>query len=218
LENNFRKLDEIKRLKQVQNEIDEKKQNYQDLINEMNEAFASFNKCTHKIKEAEELEKRTDLDFNIIKISSELDLYERNLLKYEQYILSLEKEINKITKKISDINNGVQKLKDRMLNLKKEAFKLNKIISAKKNEIQITASPINNELKELRKDIDPKIMEVYTKVRKQRKMPVFVPYMDDSCFACGIKISIEVGELLKNAGDFAECPNCRRIVYKKENK
>lgn len=217
LQRNFRKLEEIKKIKQIEEEINQKKKEYQSLINEMKEAFANFEKCTKKIDEANELEKRTNVDLDGIKTAEELDIYEKNLNKYEDFVLAMDKEINKITKKMNIIKENVISLKENMYNLKKEQYKLNLIISKKKEEIVEKGNPYNEKLKELKKDIDPKLLELYNKVRQQKKMPVFVPYMDGNCFACGMKISFEVEELLKNPGDYAECPNCRRIVYKKEN-
>jgi len=70
-------------------------------------------------------------------------------------------------------------------------------------------------LGELLADIDASLMARYKVLRDNRKMPAIVAYVNGNCVACGMDISIEVSEKLKNSGDIAECPNCRRLVYLK---
>lgn len=68
-------------------------------------------------------------------------------------------------------------------------------------------------LNELTSQIDPKLLQRYKTLREHRRMPAIVPYVGGNCSACGMNISIEVGEKLINPGDIAECPNCRRMLY-----
>lgn len=74
----------------------------------------------------------------------------------------------------------------------------------------------------LRKKMDaikeniPEDMAEYFKARASvKKFPVMTSYDPKSkyCRSCGMDIAGDTVSKLKNPGDYAECPNCRRLLY-----
>ena len=82
----------------------------------------------------------------------------------------------------------------------------------KDKEPQISA--LKQQLAELEKQIDQKMMAEYQKVRGQNIYPVLVPLAGNNCGGCRMDLSIgEIGKL--NEQGYAVCENCHRFIYKK---
>ena len=65
---------------------------------------------------------------------------------------------------------------------------------------------------EIAKTIDPKLMEQYTKRRKDNIFPVMVPVRDSSCGGCHMELPVSMMNKLKEDG-ILSCEHCRRIIY-----
>lgn len=58
-------------------------------------------------------------------------------------------------------------------------------------------------------------MNAYLALRTAKKMPAFVAYDKTKgvCGRCFMDLPNDTKSKLRNVGDYAECPNCRRILY-----
>jgi predicted nucleic acid-binding Zn-ribbon protein len=128
---------------------------------------------------------------------------------------NIEKESKKIFDRLNSISKEASKQYDTGMYLSGELRKAKEEYGALYNKIKTENKDNFARLNELNADIDPALMARYKTIRDNRKMPAIVAYVNGNCSACGIDISIEVGEKLKNPGDIAECPSCRRLVYHK---
>ncbi|MDE5601905.1 MAG: hypothetical protein K2J16_05350, partial [Clostridia bacterium] len=83
------------------------------------------------------------------------------------------------------------------------------------SEMQPKVASIRAQLAELKKEIPEKIMEVYQSLRSSKKMPAFVEYDPNRkmCGRCFMGVPNDVCSKLRNPGDYAECPNCRRVLF-----
>lgn len=214
LERQYKKSEEVKGLNLLHNKYKEKLNDLNHLGKEVKELINSFDKNNKKMKELEALEKEINKDIKTIKDPSELDLYNKGLIKYEECISSIDKEVGRVIKRLGEIKVETQKLHEKIMDLGKRYKAQRKLRDRKKEEMQEKAKPYIIKLKELKKDIDSELMKKYYSLREARKMPAFVVYQDGNCTGCGMKIDIEVENKLKKSGDFAECPECRRLVYK----
>ncbi|MDD4315579.1 MAG: hypothetical protein PHC84_00290 [Clostridia bacterium] len=214
LENEFQRSDELKNLKILQNNYKEKTEELSRMMKETQELFSSFEKSGLRISEVDGLEEDLSRDINSINDLDELDLYDKSLLKYDESISSIERELNRTAKRFTEIKIEVQKLIEQRLEINKLYVQHKKYHDDKINDVKMKAAPIMRELQVLRESVDPKLLSKYEELRAARKMPAYVEYNDGNCSGCGMHIFIEVNAKLNNKGDTAECPECRRIVYK----
>ena len=93
-----------------------------------------------------------------------------------------------------------------------------KEFGAKYNELKEARQPemekIKAELEELKKKVDPALMEKYLKKRGEKMYPVFYEVSDKLCGACNMELSMAAQSKLKN-GEIIECEQCHRLLFKK---
>lgn len=128
----------------------------------------------------------------------------------------LDKELQKSFKRLNEISREAKELSSKYAALKVELKKVEELRKQKRTEIINSINKEGNLLNEMKETMDPKDLAIYSRARAAKvKMPIVVEYKDGHCAACGMEIKSEVENKLQNPGDIAECPNCRRIVYKK---
>jgi len=87
--------------------------------------------------------------------------------------------------------------------------KYNELKASKANEMK----EIEVELAELKKGIDPSIMEKYLKKRSDKVFPIVYEATSHGCGYCNMEISMSAQSKLKN-GEIIECDQCGRLLYK----
>ena len=87
--------------------------------------------------------------------------------------------------------------------------------NAATSEVKPRVTELQKKLTELRGKIPAEFMEAYLSLRAAKKTPAFVVYDPKSgtCGRCFMEVAGDTKSKLKNPGDYAECPNCRRILY-----
>ena len=90
---------------------------------------------------------------------------------------------------------------------KKIASKLEKSANKKAEK-----EKIEKELEILKRRIEPSIMDRYMQMREDKKFPILVPLVNNSCGGCAMALPNARLDLLKKDG-VLECENCHRIIY-----
>ncbi len=147
---------------------------------------------------------------------SEVKRHEDMLREYETTVDRIEKDVNKFLRRLEEIEHEVKIALQQMKKCTAELESSKAVLANKRTEMQ-------NELKEevmkrraIQQKLDPKELEIYKKVRKENiRLPILVEYSDGVCRACGMHVEHDLHGKLKESGDIAECPNCRRILYLK---
>ena len=70
---------------------------------------------------------------------------------------------------------------------------------------------IKQQLQNLEKGIEPKLLAKYKQLRADKLFPAFVRLVDRSCGGCRMELSAAEIEKVKSNG-YLECDNCRRII------
>lgn len=144
------------------------------------------------------------------------DRIEGNINALEDELNSIERDIKKCFQRLVDIAKEAKALHGKYVKLLNEAKIALEARNAKREEILKTIAPNGAKMQELKKKLDPKDYDIYMKVRQAKiKLPIVVEFNNGHCSGCGMEIGTEVGSKLQNSGDIAECPHCRRIVYRK---
>ncbi len=139
------------------------------------------------------------------------------LLKKAEELLNMVKALGQEAKRISnEIQNVIKEyaqIKNSLAQAKAQfneyAEKYQTLKASKKDEMD----KINKELEVLKKDVDPALMELYTKKRAEKLFPIIFEVKEDVCGACNMNLSMIDIAKLKN-GEIIECDNCRRLLYK----
>lgn len=184
------------------------------LDSEAAKQFAEIDRLSAKLNELL-AENRMDFSFNSVTTISQVDNIEKVIADYEKEIGNLEGNIEKCFRRLAEISAEATKQMQIGSVAVASRGKKREELAQLSQEVYSKFGEEIKKLNELRKDIDPAYMAKYTELRKQRKMPAFVPYEGGNCSGCGMNVEVELKVKLKNSGDVAECPNCRRILYKK---
>lgn len=217
LEREYANSAEIKRVYQYQKLYKDRLETLVKLNSELEELYNQLARLDTKFEEIyAEKDAFFAVTFADFEEISEFEEYEKKLAKYEENLINVNKDASRIIKKIAEINADNKKINEQMDKLNAEHGLASKVLASKKLEMQEKAQPIVDKLNERAKSIDEKILNAYKELRKVKKMPAFVPYKEGNCCGCGMDISIEVDKKISKIGEYTECPNCGRIVYKME--
>ncbi|MFW5780110.1 MAG: zinc ribbon domain-containing protein [Bacillota bacterium] len=214
LENEYKNSVEKKRVSFLKSKYKDTERNYTKLIKEKDDQIANFEKTIKKFEDLKVIEENIDQDITEIKDLAELDLYEDGLIKYEEYITTIDKEMNRTVKKLNEIKIEAEMLIKTIEDIRIKYKKVKAARDLKKKEMIQKAAPLVQQMDKLKKEIDEDFMKKYQHLRENKIMPAFVQYVDGNCAGCGMEINLEVEKKLKKSGDYTECPECRRIVYK----
>ncbi len=179
----------------------------EEISSEIDKLTASLGEITSIIENVEEIE---DL--------SELDYYQERMQKIFDEMLSYEKEIKAVDAKITEINKryaeAVKSYKESAKSgkLSTVAFKaVQEKYAVKEKEIKDRVKGVYEEMK----DKYPDIMNVYDRLKGEKKLPAVVEYNNGFCGGCGMEVSQGTVAKLKSSGDFAECQHCYRMMVVK---
>ena len=161
-------------------------------------------------RELEELDSESD---NIEGVK-EAEFYEKRLSEIGKTLKELEKDIIAANDDLKRLSGAISRELQDQQQLKTQYAAAKKKYDNLKITILKDAQPFVKQMEPLKKDIDPKLMERYLRVRNNKKMPVLVPYTaSGGCGGCMMELSeSEKGKL--SANGICECPNCGRLVYK----
>ena len=145
----------------------------------------------------------------------EIEYHCRNYDKVTETFTNLEKEILRSKARIAEIRKSY----DDLMTKGKEANEKAKVAKAEYEKLKAEkideVNKLTESLEKLKTGLDPHVMEAYEQLRKNNKLPAFVPLKGASCGGCGMDLSVDTRNKLKSAGDHAECPNCHRFIYVK---
>lgn len=175
---------------------------------DVNKAIAQFEAFNTKLKSvtisgAKTIEQAEKIDETIGALIAELASIQKDLQKAFRRLQEINsKEAVELKQKFTKVVNELKNVEVERVNVR------NKILESIKKEGQA--------ISKMQAELNPDDLKLYNRVKSTNiRMPYVVEYQDGSCMGCGIEIKTEVEAKLQKSGDIAECPNCRRIVYKK---
>ncbi|MFA5449702.1 MAG: hypothetical protein WC292_04625 [Clostridia bacterium] len=208
-----RRSDETQRMAAVQQQINRAGQNLLKMDKDSENAFAEIERAEVKLAELVEKDK-AQFSFSSVVSMGQIDNIENALKNFSEEINNMEREIRKLFRRLEEINSNAGEQFKLGKSLEQERRKLrdehNKKSLILKEKYKVELS----KLQDLRATIAPNLFAAYKNLRENRKMPAFMPYDNGKCSGCGFDIKVDVDSKLNSPGDMAECPNCRRIVYK----
>jgi len=184
------------------------------LLEQANSLVASFTSFQEKVDALKEQLEDYETSAQDLQDLGETDYLLKHLNETIGKISALEKEIAAHSKKMDEVNEQYVQLNAR---IKKERMDAEKARQAG----QEFAAPIREQMAVVKQkrdalvpSIDKKVLELYNAAHKSQKLPVIVEYKGTpGCPRCGMILENSTKAKLAKPGDYAECPNCRRVLF-----
>lgn len=219
LEAEVAKSDERKKLVNAKLTLEKATETINKLTQDANDILNGYVAMKTKIDEYQ-----TELDgfdgiLEEVQDPTEADYYLKTVASIVDKIGELEKEAASYASRIDGVN---EKFKDTWT----QGVKASDALKAAKRdydafvrELQPKVVAIKTKLEAIKGDIPENLMKAYEALRAAKKMPAFVPYdvKSGNCGRCFMELANDTKSKLRNPGDYAECPNCRRILFVPEN-
>ena len=122
-------------------------------------------------------------------------------------INAVSEESQKVVKEYSGIRNATKAAQTQFAESKEEYEKFKATFASEKQAVE-------KELADLRKKVDPALMEKYDKKRANKMFPIVHEVTSNICGACRMELSMSELNKLKN-GEVIECDQCGRMLYQK---
>lgn len=147
--------------------------------------------------------------------SSELSYLMKKADEVTVKIRALAAKINKLAEEIQAVMKEYVAIKSNtkaaQAQYAENAKKYNDLKTSYKDEKESA----ERELEELKKKVDPALMERYLKKRAAKIYPVIYEVRENVCGACNMELPMSEINRLKN-GEVIECSQCGRLLYRKK--
>lgn len=211
--------------KQLRENVDKKKANelYESMKNAQARSYKLEEKATAILAELDKVKKQYQIQEDkmkeflakspdslskeeVVKISQLKDKLSQNIQILEKNLASLAESMNAV---LSEFNKAVK-----TINSSKEDYAKHKqAYDEEVKKMDLEKAKIADKLKTLSTDINTKIMEAYTKRRRENVFPVMVPLKGNFCGGCHNELPF-VNLTKLNEEGIISCEHCRRIIYK----
>ncbi|MGB9744360.1 MAG: zinc ribbon domain-containing protein [Desulfurella sp.] len=190
--------------------------NMEQLQDELNEILEDLKFKKNLLEEKEALLEKLDEKSNSVQnqkqseaLSSEITIAKTNKSILEDKILEIQSIVDEKNKKISEIQQQIDEVKQKL-----ESFDAQ--LAEFKKDIDNKIEQINKEKEIMLNDINPHLLAKYNKISLWAKGSAVVRVENETCYGCFIKLPPQISVLVEETDEIVYCPNCGRILYKKE--
>ncbi|AHF97955.1 hypothetical protein DESACE_05150 [Desulfurella acetivorans A63] len=190
--------------------------NMEQLQDELNEILEDLKFKKNLLEEKEALLEKLDEKSNSVQnqkqseaLSSEITITKTNKSILEDKILEIQTIVDEKNKKISEIQQQIDEVKQKL-----EYFDAQ--LAEFKKDIDNKIEQINKEKEIMLNDINPHLLAKYNKISLWAKGSAVVNVENETCYGCFIKLPPQISVLVEETDEIVYCPNCGRILYKKE--
>jgi predicted nucleic acid-binding Zn-ribbon protein len=190
--------------------------NMEQAQEELDEILEDLNFKKNLLEEKEILLEKLDEKSNAVynqkqsdALSSEITIAKTNKSILEDKILEIQAVVDDKNKKISEIQQQIDETKQKL-----EAFDVQ--LSEIKRDIDKQIEKINEDKQTMLSEINPNLLAKYNKIAIWAKGSAVVRVENETCYGCFIKLPPQVSVLVEETEEIVYCPNCGRILYKKE--
>lgn len=182
------------------------------LDDEVGDVFAQIEKWTKQLQEFSSAKANVSTLNDLKAVDNSIGYYD----KLEKNLDNIESELSKLYQRLDNIKGEAYKITLKVKELQATFASAKAAYEAKSSAMKKDFDESYKELQALESKIDTKIMTSYKNLRKNQQMPALVAYSEGFCRGCGMNISSDLNEIIKDEGMVLECPNCRRLIYKSE--
>lgn len=177
-----------------------------EMIKQMEGLLAEYDALEKELKEAEEA-------VPDVRDVNGADFFLRNVQKLIAQLKNLSAEISKMSSKIVELNQAHATTMATGKEVSRKWSACKAAYEAEKAKFRPAAMELQEKIAAAEKDCSEQFLEVYKRLRKQKKIPVVVPLEGRSCGGCFMELAGDTVVKLDNQ-PFVECPDCGRILYR----
>ena len=141
-------------------------------------------------------------------------LEERNLPINNIYFFASERSAGKKIKFLDKEYEIIELSEENLKKFQKELEEIEKKSGIEVTKLEDEENKIKIQREILTKDMNPKILSFYDKIRKWAKNTAVVPVKKQACYGCFMKLNDKTYNLVIRSDDIVTCPHCGRILYK----
>lgn len=187
-------------------------------INEFNAIKAKLEESSRELDDlADIFEENKDLDDVD---STEMEHYLKQARKIKDRIDSLEAKLKELRAKANAALKEFDEVRTRGAKLSEAQSSAEKLFNARRDTYQAQFDELDAKMNALKEQI-PQELALYARAKASAKRGPYILACElktTTCPACGGELPGFLAERLKNAGGFAECESCSRILFVPDNK
>lgn len=171
----------------------------------------AVDKYNEYMKKLESLEKELEAADE-----TKVAVYEKAYKDFVSVANALEKEIAQMYTQVQQINREYEEIIKKSKVDRERFNKFSAAYSKLKAEKEPTIEALKNKIKDMKKDVDAKLLDKYMQKREGKLFPVFVALNANKCGRCQMEISAsKLSSIKNNQYGIIECENCGRYIYQK---
>ncbi len=215
LENLVAKSEERNKYILAKNRLDSATETIKKLTKEASELLGGYEAMKSKIDSLKAEIDGFDGILEEVQDVQEAEHYLKMIAAILDKITLLEKNANADAQKIDKINDEYNKTWQQGVKATEGFKKAKAEFDAYRAQYQPTVVALKAQLDEIRENVPKELMDVYSSLRAQKKMPAFIEYdaQKGNCGGCYMSIANDIKSKLRTPGSYAECQNCGRIMY-----
>lgn len=215
IENAISKSDEFQRFGMYKIKVAQAQDAIAKLQKEAMEVMRSYGAIKDKLDELKSQLDDFDGIIEGVQDLTEADHYLKIVMGLDDKIAALEKEAIADASRLEQIVENYKKTWEQGVHINEQYKKAKVALDAQLKSHQPEVEKLKAEMESLKKDIPEKVMNAYMSLRSAKKTPPLVAFDANSnrCGRCFMEVPNDTKAKLRNPGDVAECPNCRRILY-----
>lgn len=217
LDAEVKRSDEAKRYAQAVARRNEASEKYTKLTQDANDLLGAFSVIKKKLDGLKEELDGFDGILDDVQDSQEAEHYLKLVNAISVQLAAVEKEATQIASKIDKVASEASKVWEQGVQAQREVKTVKVDYERKVATLQPEADRLKAKLSEIAKEVPPQFLKTYAAIKAAKKLPAFVAYPNGNnygyCSRCSVELASDTKAKLKNPGDYAECPDCRRILF-----
>lgn len=199
----------------------------------VNEMLKKGNDLKNKSAQLENKANELNLEFENLKKSYDENITALNNMAKSNLEKLSEADLSSLESAVASISGNIGIIESRMAHLakvinvvlsdfenarkenevaKREYAKHKELFDKEEEVIKPQIESITKELLALEKGIDEKLLSKYKSKRQDKRFPIFVPLLNNSCGGCQMQLAYATISSIKE-NQVIECEHCRRFIY-----
>lgn len=143
----------------------------------------------------------------------ELQDLQKDVAALKRYLTTLEERELEAMVKIEDVENGLKTSESELEKLQSRLGSEHQKLFENQSALLKDLERLSEEREAVIAPIDSRLLEIYERLRQQRRGLAVAEVSDSSCAACGSRLTAALQQNARSATQIVHCPACGRILF-----
>ena len=125
----------------------------------------------------------------------------------------LEEEILERMERIETLESTIEEIDSELQEKREAASDELEAIDAQAEAVEEELGETRNRRERAAEDVDPRLSQLYERLRRRRRFPALVPLKGQACSACYARMPPQVVQEIRHRGALHPCEHCGVLVY-----